>query len=194
MHTREIEILLNKFFEAETNLIEEQQLRDFFLSENVPDHLKQFIPLFKFAGEEKDIQSSNKNLKKKLIRKIGLSGKLLYNRKKYWYSISGIAAAILLLFTIVLRQNSPAEKPHYTRDEILLARMQTAHVLLFASEKLNQGGESLQNLSKMSTAMASVEQIKKFDKGIIALDQGFDPLENGTDYLSKFFKINLLTN
>lgn len=42
----EVEQLIDKYLCGLTTLAEEQQLRDFFLQEEIPEHLKQYAPLF----------------------------------------------------------------------------------------------------------------------------------------------------
>lgn len=48
METEKIEHLLKKYFEGETTLEEEQQLRSFFSGEEIPDHLKSYADLFRY--------------------------------------------------------------------------------------------------------------------------------------------------
>lgn len=48
MTRKEIENLLNKYFEGETSLEEENRLRDYFLNTEVPDHFKKYTDLFRY--------------------------------------------------------------------------------------------------------------------------------------------------
>lgn len=48
MTIKEIENLLNKYFDGETSLEEENYLRDYFLNNEVPEHLKKYIDLFAY--------------------------------------------------------------------------------------------------------------------------------------------------
>ena len=41
-----IEELLNKYFDGDTTCEEERELRRFFTQETVPEHLKEYSPLF----------------------------------------------------------------------------------------------------------------------------------------------------
>ena len=47
-----IEELLNKYFEGETNCEEERELRRFFTQGIVPEHLQMYGPMFAFFSEE----------------------------------------------------------------------------------------------------------------------------------------------
>ena len=46
MESQEIHILLQKYFEAETTLGEENELINYFNSAEVADELKSYIPMF----------------------------------------------------------------------------------------------------------------------------------------------------
>ncbi len=82
-----IDELLNKYFEGETSCEEEQQLRTFFASENVPQHLAIYKPMFAYIDEE-----ITKNQQKKIKSPV--------NTRKIFYYISGIAAALILMIGI----------------------------------------------------------------------------------------------
>lgn len=99
--------ILNRYFEGETSLEEEQQLRVFFTSEDVPQEYVAYRPLFAyFEGESKKAGKTNAEACDALydeglldgiptpeeIRKTGTS-----RRRPLWYAISGIAASVLLI-------------------------------------------------------------------------------------------------
>jgi hypothetical protein len=55
MNFKEIEDLLEKFYEGATNPAEEQKLRDFFTKGEIPPHLSSHTDLFRYyeeAGKE----------------------------------------------------------------------------------------------------------------------------------------------
>ena len=87
-----IEELINKYFEGETTCEEERELRHFFTTDIVPEHLETYRSLFAFFDAEIKQQAkvpgvNNKNSKH-------------FVRKYVLYSLSAIAASILLLFGI----------------------------------------------------------------------------------------------
>jgi hypothetical protein len=55
MRVEEIKILLDKYFEGETNLQDEELLNVYFNGNDVDTDLKQYQPLFQFLKVEKDI-------------------------------------------------------------------------------------------------------------------------------------------
>ena len=46
MEQSKIEFILEKYFEGETNIAEENELRTYFSSTDVAQHLQQYQPLF----------------------------------------------------------------------------------------------------------------------------------------------------
>ncbi|MDF9830084.1 hypothetical protein [Parabacteroides sp. PF5-6] len=85
---RRIEDLLDKYFEGETSAAEEQELRQFFASDAVPEHLRIHQPLFAYFAEE--------------IRKEEATTvrRQMPQRRRVLLWVSGVAAAVLLLLGI----------------------------------------------------------------------------------------------
>lgn len=86
-----IEELLNKYFEGETTCEEERELRCFFTQEIIPEHLKEYAPLFAFFEKE------NKQAK---IAHTDYTSRKVTLRRRIIYCMSGIAAGVLLLLGI----------------------------------------------------------------------------------------------
>ena len=83
-----IEELLNKYFDGDTTCEEERELRRFFTQETVPEHLKEYSPLFAFLDKE------NKQAKEACTDHSSLtvpSRKTVF-RRRLIYCMSGIAA------------------------------------------------------------------------------------------------------
>lgn len=59
MNNEYIHTLLNKYWNCETSVEEEQELRDFFLGANVPPELTPYIPLFIYLDEEQSVVPSS---------------------------------------------------------------------------------------------------------------------------------------
>ena len=86
--------LLNKYFEGETSAAEEQELRRFFASEDVPDELKIYKPLFVYINEEIDKQ---KTIEKASVKRISFS-----RRKIFYYTSVAAAACVLIVLSVGL--------------------------------------------------------------------------------------------
>lgn len=90
-----IEELLNKYFEGETSCDEERQLQQFFTQGMVPEHLEMYRPLFAFFKEEKQQQSATEATPEQKAPK-----RKTPFRRRILYSLSGIAAGLVLLLGI----------------------------------------------------------------------------------------------
>lgn len=92
-----IEELLEKYFEGETTCAEEQELRHFFSTENVPEHLNCYRPLFLCLATEcrkqKEIHSEKNDPKQNHQEPTKPDSKR--HRQLYLWG-AGIAASLLL--------------------------------------------------------------------------------------------------
>ncbi len=99
MDSRQIEILLEKYWACETNLEEEKQLKSFFAEEMVPEHLKMYIPFFLMQKGKANIQGGEhllqniENLPAKNQKRIFI---------KYFYPGMKVAASILIVAMVGL--------------------------------------------------------------------------------------------
>lgn len=91
---KNIEELVNKYFDGETTCEEERELRRFFAQERVPEHLKAYGPFFAFFEEEKR-KPATKEEENPLQQK-----KKNTFRNRLMYATGGIAATLLLLVGI----------------------------------------------------------------------------------------------
>jgi len=87
-----IEELLNKYFEGETSAAEEAQLRAFFSSDNIPEHLAVYKPMFAYFSEE---------ISKEQAKKTEAGPTLIVPKtRKVFYWVAGIAASLLIVLGI----------------------------------------------------------------------------------------------
>ncbi len=90
-----IEQLLEKYFEGQTSLQEEQTLRNYFSQDNVDESLMEYKPMFEFFNEERALidETDHKKLLDHSQRSTG---------RKIWLSrlSIGVAASIILFFGV----------------------------------------------------------------------------------------------
>ena len=139
MELTKIESLLIKYEEGETSLQEEKFLKEYFTSEETPDHLKEYRALFNFSVKEKEIIYP-KEVKIK-------SGKKSY-------AFIGIAASIILaigVFTFQYdEQSSLSESELGTIENPEEAFLKTKEALQMVAEVLNNGQEELQYVEEFN--------------------------------------------
>ena len=133
-----IENLLEKYFEAETSIIEEKELKDYFASTDVARHLEQYKPIFGYAVQAKQEQ---------------FTAKIPLNTKKrksvVWLST---AASVLVLLGVGLytfnNYNQPKSNDLGTYDDPEVAFRETQKALAMISKHVNKGIGSMQYLNE----------------------------------------------
>jgi hypothetical protein len=155
MEFKKIDQLLNKYFEGETSLEEEAQIKAFFEeTEFLPEKYKRLQAMFGFykAGknEKSDLKFEN----------------LIPNQKKKTKSFRivyyAVAASAAILFGIWLMQDSKIEKPVYAYingkpvESQELAYKEAQKALMMVSKNLNEGTKNMGHLSELDKALSSV--------------------------------------
>jgi len=156
MDYRSIKTLLEKYWNCETSLEEEAQLRKYFTSNEVHEELREFAALFKYFKSEHDVHLSD-NFDEKLLGQIEnkkRTGKIRY--LKIYYKVA--AAVILILFIVTVHQRFIAVKEKATTivqdtfDDPEKALEETKKALLLVSEKWNKGKTNISKLSEYNKA------------------------------------------
>jgi len=128
MELSNIEKLLEKYFEGETTISEEQELKVYFTREIVPSHLERYKDLFQFFSEESNI-TATKDV-------TNITG------KKYRYAWVGMAASIVLIAGIFLSRTTPVKQAD-TFDDPEIALQETKKILNMVSQYMNEGAQGL---------------------------------------------------
>lgn len=151
MEFNKIEDILEKYFEGETSIAEEKELKDYFSLPNVAQHLEQYKPMFGYFPQVKEQKSTQefKNLAR-TDEAIPLKTK---KRNVAWLSIA--ASVVVLLgvgtyFYVSEKNAAPvvaqSELGTYDDPEEALAATQKALALL--SNNVNVGIESVQYIKE----------------------------------------------
>jgi hypothetical protein len=135
MELDKIEILLEKYFEGETTLAEENELKTYFSSAAVAPHLQQYQPLFDYYTTEKSRNFEGKFVAPKSRK-----------RPIIWISI---AASVVVLLGVGIYTfngmhdiNTNQELGTYDNPEEAFKETQKALAML--SNQVNVGIESIQ--------------------------------------------------
>ncbi|WP_281633734.1 hypothetical protein [Flavobacterium luteolum] len=142
MELNKIEDILEKYFQGETSIAEENQLKEYFSSPNVAQHLEQYKPMFGYFSQAKEQKSTYE---------IPLQSK---KRNVAWLSIAASTVVLLGIGTyfFVSEKNdttavaSQTELGTYDDPEEALKATQKALALL--SNNVNVGIESVQYIKE----------------------------------------------
>jgi len=153
MDEDKIRELLDKYWEGDTSLEEEQELKSYFASSQVSDEFAPFTPLFLFFEEEKRIEMESPVAHPPVEKKGGniISIKWLIN-------IAASVAVVVAMFFIV-RNFSPQQPDQYAFEDTYEspeeAYAEVKKALLYVSSKMNKG---------VSTAAHSLEKMEPLDE------------------------------
>ncbi|MGB3145818.1 MAG: hypothetical protein WBB24_17095 [Maribacter sp.] len=132
MELDRIEKLLDKYFDATTTVAEEEQLRNYFLQNDVAPHLEQYTPMFNYMSEAK---------KERFTKQVPLTPRKNYLK---WASVA-VVAVFMVGFYFLRPEPSPVTlADEYTQEEIESA--QEAFALL--AMNFNKGTEQLYYLEE----------------------------------------------
>jgi hypothetical protein len=148
MELNRIETLLEKYFQGETSVIEEKELKNYFSSPDVAQHLEQYIPLFGYFSE-----ASEQEFK----QTIPLQAK---KRNVTWLSIA--ASVIVLLgistFTYLYQPQKTNDLGTYESPEAAFEATQKALSLL--SKNVNVGIESVSYINEFQNSKELIFKTK----------------------------------
>jgi len=138
MELDRIEELLEKYFEAETSIAEEKELKDYFASSDVAQHLEQYKPIFGYAVQAKQEQ---------FTATVPLKTKKRFNA--VWLSV---AASVVVLLGVALftfnQYNQPQSQDLGTIDDPEIAFRETQKALDMISEHVNKGIGSMSYINE----------------------------------------------
>jgi hypothetical protein len=171
MDIKEIRKLLQKYYNGETTLKEENRLKKYFvdnphIDEEFRAEKEQFI-MFDKAGKQ-DIPVED--FEKKLERLID-NQKVIYpsfKRNRIWIRVAAVAASILIIFGVYNSVKYFTGKPEFedTIEDPYMAYEETKNTLLYISEKLNYGTRELDNVSKLSSSVEKLSTVSKLNQGL----------------------------
>jgi len=137
MEFNKMEALLEKYFEGETSIAEENELKGYFSSSDVAPHLEQYRPLFGYFAVAKE---------QKLTKGVSLVSK---KRKVSWLSIAASIAVLIGVgkYSYFKSMDGAVENKELgTYDDPKEAFEATQKALAMLSDNVNVGVEGVQYL------------------------------------------------
>ena len=148
--------LLDLYFDGETTVAQEQELKQYFASDDIADEHKIYQPLFEaFANERQELY--HENLPK-------IKPQPYYKRRLFVsiVSVAAVAASVLLIFGIFSEmQNSDFVVINGKRIDNKALAMQTAkEKLIRISEKLELGFKSVESINKIGESLNTLQKMQ----------------------------------
>jgi hypothetical protein len=168
MNLKEIEELLDKFYEGNTTLSEEQKLQEFFSGNEIPPKLSEHADLFRFYSQSRKVRVNDIEFEESFLTAIQEPSIIpILSRKRQFYYISGIAATLILLAGLIFTFKHDVLKQSVTRPvNAELAYKQATNALAMLSMNLNTGLEQVQKLQNFQKGINELQKIQAFQKGI----------------------------
>lgn len=135
MELDRIEILLEKYFEGETSIAEENELKVYFSSQDVAQHLEHYRAMFGYFSSAKE---------QKFEQQIPLKSK---RQKVAWLSVAASIVILLGMFTFY-NLNINQNEDLGTYDDPEKAFEETQKALNLLSKNVNVGIESMQYMQE----------------------------------------------
>ncbi|MGV3461042.1 MAG: hypothetical protein ACO1N9_11390 [Flavobacterium sp.] len=142
MELKRIEYLLERYFEAETSIKEEKQLKAYFSGADVAPHLQQYGPMFGYYT-----QAATQQFDKALPLK---------PRKQYVAWLSVAASVVVMLGVATFMYNQPQEQDLGTYNDPEVAFRETQKALNMLSENVNTGMGSLEYLNEYEKSKQTI--------------------------------------
>jgi hypothetical protein len=164
MDSKKIEELLNKYWNCETSLEEEKQLREYFSGSAIPEQWKDTANLFRYFGENKKKELNDVSFEATVVSKIKTPGKgkmatLMFNAMKIAAGIAVLAIAIWLVRTEIRKSTPQAVVDTY--DDPKLAFEETKKALMMISKSFGTAEEQAKKINLFNEAQEEIHKETK---------------------------------
>lgn len=200
MNTTEIKLLLEKYYEGRTNLEEERQLKAYLLSPVADPQFATEAHMFGHLAKAKQ-ETLPTAVKEKILHRLQHTNVLPYYRtRQFWYYATGIAATLLILFTIAISfYQQPADKDslagtNYTRAEAQEAVLQTQQALAYVGTKFTQGTKPLKELDKLQNTQVRMQKLGKLHRNVKTINHNMDKASESLKEVEKLSKFKIIVN
>lgn len=161
MDSKNIHALLEKYWNCETSLEEEQQLKMYFRGKEIPEQLKETAALFQYFDDHKKKDLRDSAFDQEVLTKIktpkeGKITKLFYNSLKI---AAGIAVLIVATFLVrnEVRKSTPVAVVD-TYDDPKLAFEETKKALMMISKSFGNAQDKAKKINMFNEAQRSIQK------------------------------------
>ena len=161
MDSKNMEDLLKKYWDCETTLEEEKQLRDYFGGNDIPDQWKDTAALFRYFENTKKKSLNDLAFESQVIHKIHTPQKskvvrLVYNTMRIAAGLAVVLAATWFIRNEV-RETTPQAVVD-TYDDPKLAFEETKKALLMISKSFGTAEEQTRKINMFNQAQEEIQR------------------------------------
>jgi hypothetical protein len=176
MNTKELNRLLEKYYNGESSEDEELVLRRYFETDDIPESFKAEKEIFRYYSEHLNIPEPSLNFEEKIIAAIDSvddKPEISKLRKQILIFIS-VAAVILVLvgsYFFFIQKSEPED----TFSNPATAYSETVKILFDVSSQLNRGTETLESVQKFEET--ATKSFKTLNKSSILIENNLKNLD-----------------
>lgn len=161
MDSEKIDELLNKYWNCETTLEEEEQLQAYFRNSSIPEQYKETAALFRYFHEQKKQSLADASFDRSVIKKIrapesATIRKLVFNSMRI---AAGVVVLILAVWLVrlELRESSPQQMAD-TYDDPEIAFEETKKALMMISKSFSTAEEQAKKINLFNEAQKEIRK------------------------------------
>jgi len=163
MDSNRIEELLQKYWNGETSLEDEQQLHVYFQSDDIPEHLKETALLFRYFETQKNTSLQDVMFDSGITNTLtaGKTRKLVYNSLRI---AAGLAVLIAAIWFVRKEPPHPITKSAVavdTYNDPKLAFEETKKALMMISNSFAKAEEQAKRINLFNEAQQEVKPQKR---------------------------------
>jgi len=177
MNSEGIKQLLEKYYEGATTSEEELLLKKFFSGENIPPDLSNDKEIFRYYMQMAEIPEPSTKFEERIISAIDRENEKIagFKRRKLFGTLSGIAAAMLILAgTYFFFTNRSEPRDTYSDPEVAYA--ETMKILYDVSARLNHGTQALGQIGALQDE--TQKTLKTISRSTAVMEEKMKPLNN----------------
>lgn len=161
MDSRQINELLNKYWNCETSLEEEKQLREYFRGKEIPEQLKETAALFQYLDGQKKQEVNDPAFDESIMKTVQAPKKgkvvtILYNTMRI---AAGVAVLVVATFLVRNELHKTAQvKTEDTYNDPKLAFEETKKALLMISKSFGTAEDQAKKIKMFNEAQEQVQK------------------------------------
>jgi hypothetical protein len=165
MDSNRINELLKKYWNCETSLEEEAELREHFKTSDIPEDLKETASLFQYFEESKKKSITDISFEGRVIQKIHTPSNKDGHIRRLVYNAMRIAAGVVVVLAATwfirneIRSSDPAEVVD-TYDDPKMAFEETKKALMMISKSFGTAEEQAKKINLFNEAQEEIQKKK----------------------------------
>jgi hypothetical protein len=163
MESNKIRELLNRYWQAETSLEEEAQLREYFSRPDLPEEWHETASFFKYLSSSKKKELNDVSFNDRVVSKLEASKKgkmatLVYNSLRIAAGIAVLVLAVWLIHNQVKESTVATNEIEDTYDDPRVAYQETKKALMIISKSFGTAENEARKINLFNEAQQEIRK------------------------------------